>query len=194
MKRWTIAATMLGVALVAFGMAALIYASEEWAEVAFLLSFFVLLFGLLIAVVRRAPGWSGFAIFGLGYFLLVFLLASPATIDVLPTTWLLDRVGVQINKSAAPPSAPTFTPPGVPTLYAAQAAIVQGVRDDVKRETDSKWYYKNIQTPEQYRGANRIYYEEVQHTRRVGHSLFSVVFGLLGALLGRFLAPGRRRE
>ena len=184
-SRWTIAGLMTVVFGVAVGFAALKSPSEAWVRVIWA-SVLVLLVGATIGAARREGGkrafWTGFAVAGWSYAIVCLVpgvsrIAEPR----LPTSAWLERLHPlfcgprfarltlsleQFNSDPLPKHP--FAPVPTVRIVAARAA--------------PRAFVLSWQNP------------TLEHFRRIGHGLFTLIFAALVGLLARWLAQrlGRR--
>lgn len=175
--RFTIGALMGLVALVAVGFAALRSSSPIWASAIFTATIFLLLAGVVGAFAHRGPSrpvWLGFATFGSAYLLGAFWLwPGPNGVKAPPllSKFLIDALE-----------------PG--TVGTSVLTIDPGPVGESSTETPQMYYPPPksgnfvVAAPFPGRVVNLL------HFRRIGHSLTAILFGIAGALLGRFLASG----
>ena len=177
--RVTILGLMVAVLFVAVGLAALRDPSDFWLSVAFSSACAILLVATLLAVRRTGAcraWWVGFALFGWAY-----LVASriPRVEPLLLTTRGLDRAApglfpsrtLDVTRETDPLArAPFFRPDG-----SSRPGVVLGIRGRT-----GELFATQGGVPEQF--------------RPVGHSLLTVVLGLVGALTSRLLAAKDRHR
>ncbi len=190
MNRFSLASLLALVGFIAVGLAALRDASEWVAQAFFTLTLAALAFGLLGTIVRREhAAWIGFSLFGWGYFLAAF--APVLEVEIAPfllTTKAIDTALERLNE--VPPLPPEL---GYPT----------SLRNDVPstKFVEGKWiplspseielvkdYLDKMRTRELHLGQLETSF---QHGRRIGHSMLSLIAGLLGAFAGRLFARER---
>jgi hypothetical protein len=173
-------ATLVGVViLLGIGLAALRSASDVWAAGVFtgtLLFLFVSVLGVTFTRGRRRVFWGGFAIFGWGYSILAL---GPQFADLIGPHLLTSKM-----------------------LMALQEVIPQfriRAGDKVLVKWGNSWYRSTVLSVQNgmyqihYDGyssasdevvpSNRIKVGEPVHFLRIGHSMFGLVFGLLGSAL-----------
>jgi hypothetical protein len=171
---------LLLVGILGVGMAAMRDGSELAARAAFSVMLAALAVALLGAIVLRGTApWVGFALFGGGYATLTFLPVVKAEFQpLLLTTPLLDRLIERIHNVPPDPVIPDFLIPG-------HSPNARGRALTPEEDVVSKDYLAKCRV----RWAR---YEAVKHqidsARLVGHSILALTFGLIGAILGRFLA------
>ncbi len=88
---YSIAGMMIIIFVIAIVSAALKYATELWASVAFFLTFGMLLFSLIGVAFRQGNQrlfWAGFAVFGFGYFILAISTGALGRPHLLTTTFI----------------------------------------------------------------------------------------------------------
>jgi hypothetical protein len=200
MRRFTILNLMGIVLALAVAIAALRNADDSWAGGLLLATpvlLGVVLLGAAYSAGRRRAGRLGFVVFGGGYFALAFLGLSEPNLAKLPTSWLLAFV----HQRVAPPQAFTFT-----TLFTAPAQTGQGriLTTDVSPgpapNTVTTTTTSQIALTGMLNGApggrwkvllpGAANYEAFS---AVGHCLFALLAGLLGAAIARRLQARRER-
>ncbi len=164
MGRISIAGLLGFVAVFAFGLAALVGASNAWVGATFTLSVGLLLTSVLVVILRGRGngGWPGFALFAWGYFFFGYVAAVDA--------WLVpDAVtGWVFSKSNSPPIPPAW-----------MATATPGSR--AMTPEDSAYYV-----------ASEEYNKRSTNAGRIGRWLAVLVFGGAGAVIGVVLALGRQ--
>ena len=168
MGRISIAGVLGSVAVFAIGLAALVNATSVWSGVAFTLTIGLLLASVLATILRgwRRGGWFGFALFGWGYFLIVYTSAF----GLASQAWLLPDSATEWIFSK---SNPTPIPPAELSTY------VPGSQSP---------------TPEAsaYFFAANAHDERAANATNIGRWLSVLLFAEVGAILGVLLARGRR--
>ena len=182
MGRWTVARMLAFVAFVAVGLAAMRQATDLVASLTLWLIYSVLVVTTLVAAFRwrRDGAWLGFAVFGWGYFLPVFVFASQPVVTGLPTSQLL---AAYVFRTTPVPAAP----PGI----------------DFKRDEGNPLqmgsfynpsYPRNLVDLDFPRTAINAFNARVSAAVTVGHLLLTLLLAWVGAILGRWLgrtyAPG----
>jgi uncharacterized membrane protein len=204
MTRFSIIGLMGWILVVAVSLAAMRDANESWASVMVLLVlalFAVSLVGLIYRRGRDQAFWLGFALFGGGYFALAFVpqLTEPI-VAKLVTTQILEYVHSRVVPPR-PPNTVKYRTYAVPvTTYvtsteAAEPGKARVARRTVQPRTTMQMRTVAYQTagpsavvaqgtpsPNQWKvlfpgAANR------QPFLRVGHSLFTLLAGVLGAFV-----------
>ena len=175
MGRISIAGILGLVAALAFGLAAMVVASDAWLGAIFTLTFGGLFVSVLGVLFRgwRGGGWLGFALFGWGYFLL-------ATLGFAEYQNFLPKVAVEwifakANPYPAPPPPPSPLP--VPSL------VQPGDPPMIPQDTT---YQEAV-----YQAAVTKHGERASNAERIGYWLSVQVFALAGAFIGVLFA--RRR-
>jgi hypothetical protein len=192
MKRLTILSLMGLILALAVAIAALRNADDYWAAgmiVATPLLLCVALIGGLCGEERLRDRRLGFAILGGGYFALAFLGLSESNVARLPSTWLL----TYIHRQVAPPQAftvyvTTSSPSTVPPAWAV--ANSNPVTFNVT--TTSQSGPATSAAPSRWKSmlpgaANHETFSIV------GHCLFALMAGLLGAVMARWFRNRRER-
>ena len=167
MGRISIGGVLGFVAVFAIGLAALANATDFWAGATFILMIGMLFASVLGLFLRgwRNGSWLGFALFGWGYLLLGIV---PALGPYAHQRQFSDDASSWIfSKSKLPPVSPP------------QVLITKARRQVVPEVLD----YENAKRQFQHRSAN---------AELIGHWLSTLLFAGVGAVLGVFLAPGRR--
>ena len=172
--RFSLASLMSSVLLIAVACAALRYASELWASVAFTLTV-GLLFGATLCVVFRGGDARafclGFALFGWGYLFIAFGpwfrgKSSPQPPDLL-TSKLLAYAHPELSK--------TVTLPGNGPIRPRFVSVV--LHDSLGL------------------GLGTVLVPAWEHFQQVGHSLVALLIALMGGGLARYIdATHCRRE
>ena len=196
-RHFTLALLMAAVAVIAVGLGAMRAASPLIAQAAFTGASFTLLVGILGSRVRRGePGWAGFSLFGWGYMLFAFVPHIAAYAPGLITASLLDSFAVTLHPDVGPPPPrPAFSaallskysdpsvldvprnfPPNDPDLAALSPADLALMAP----------YHARITAH-----LNAVALMEVRRSSAppIGHCFLALAFGLIGAFLGRTLAP-----
>jgi hypothetical protein len=165
------------------GIAALRFATEVWAGVVFTLALFVLGIAVLGVIYRygaRRAFWSGFALFGWGYMVVCF--APWFRDEVRPylfTTKLQEAAVAMIN----PPQVQTPAGAGDASANGSAYVVIDQAGQGTHGRTHSS--VRNLLAELWGQGVDAHAFE------RICHSLWALLFGLLGALLGRALWIGR---
>jgi hypothetical protein len=200
MRRFTILGLMGLVFGLAVAIATLRNADDTWAGGLLLgiaLFLGVLALGAMFHTDRRREWRLGFAVFGGGYFALAFLGLSEQNLTRLPTSWLL----MYVHQRAAPPQ--TFRvlltslnpgPAGQGTVLTSN--VSSGPTANTITTTTTMKYAltksANVNQPNGWRqllpGAAN--YEAFSV---VGHCLFALLSGLMGAFLALRIAAKRNR-
>jgi hypothetical protein len=177
MSRFTIAQLMAVVIVVGLGFAALRSASVLWASAVFTLTVAVLSTAILGAMARRGRArvtWAGFALFGWIYLGTTFgPWADGNGVKAPPyvTRWVLDYTAERHWDTAridtGLPGEVLFSP--FPTM-----GIGGGM--GAGRVAGPSTPVRFVAPPDAF------------HFRRIGHCLAAIVFGLVGAVCGRFIA------
>jgi hypothetical protein len=179
MRRFTILGLMGLVLGLAVAIAALRNADDLWAGgllLATALLIGVAAIGAFYHTGRRRAGRLGFAVFGGGYFALVFLGLSETNLNRLPTTWLLRYV----SEKAAP------IPIGVTARFDSLVvtATPSGATSFVTNPVPIQIASGTMASPSRWRsmlpGAANSHAFSV-----VGHCLFALLAGLLGIGIAR---------
>src|SRR5262249_20767216 len=162
-----LAPPMAIVLLIGVGLAALHSASVIWSSAAFTLTVAVLSAGVLGAMARRGRArmtWAGFALFGWVYLGTTFgpwAAANGVTAPPYVTRWPLDYWDAQLWSGPGR----TETGPAGEMLFRRVLPPPLGLgRPGLVLAPDSHQF------------------------RRIGHCIASILFGLLGAVLGRLVA------
>lgn len=183
---------LLGLAaFVAAACAALLNASEWWASATCTITLVVLLVAVLRSVFRRGPSrafWLGFAIFGWAYVLLTFWPQSDPTSPCqrhLLTTKLSKWAYFELLPLVrTPPSEPIPLPP-VPRTSGGGATVE--FRDQVRDEFRLAW---DSAVP----AAPQTYYPDYTPFLSIAEWLWTLLLGMLGGILARYLYATRERE
>jgi hypothetical protein len=168
--RFSIASLIAVTLLCGVGLAALYEATLLWASALFTLAMGLLCTALLFTLIgrgRRRATWAGFAIFGGTYLLTTFWLwPGPNGVTAPPyvTEVLIDSY------------QPAWSNASVTVIDSAQSG-----------ETTLDPSMTRIPAP-----PGRVV--NLQHYRRIGHTLAAILCGIVGALMGRSFAADDRRE
>jgi hypothetical protein len=177
--RFTLAQLMAIVIPIGVGLAALRSASVVWTSAVFTLTVLVLSSAVLGAMAFRGRArmtWAGFALFGWIYLATVFGPWSEGH-GVKPppylTRWLLDytltRYWYANRIDTAPPGEVLFPTP----------AFTVGMGGGIS----------GAMTPGQIAGSPApVVFVNMLQFRRIGHCLGAILFGLVGAVVGRAMA------
>ena len=166
MGRISIAGLLGFVVVVAFGLAALVGATNGWVGATFTLTTGLLFASLLGVILRgwRGGGWLGFAVFGWGY----FLLANIPVLGLYQYQRMLPDIAAEWVFLKSNPR-PTLPPPRLVSP-------------------------NSMPTPAEsaYFAAENIHNERFANAGLIAYWLSRVAFAGAGAVLGVFLARGRR--
>ena len=148
--------TLLGlVVFAAIGCAALLNSNQWWASILYMASVLSLLTAVLASIYSHAGKrafWTGFALFGTGYFLLVWKESRSEDAIELPTTLSL--------------------------IYFLKTEHLSS---------------KVLNLSSNYRPTSAIAYKAMDFLR-TGHSLFTLLFGLLGGLIAQHFYSLRQKQ
>jgi hypothetical protein len=164
--RFTLAQLMAVVIFIGFGFAALRSATVHWSSAVFTLTVAVLLAGVLAAMARRGRAriiWAGFALFGWVYLGTAFgpwAAGNGVAAPPYVTRWALDYWDARLWISA----------PGQPT------------RIDTSSPGEMLYPRPGWAT------SPFAFQPDSLHFRRIGHCFAAIIFGCLGATVGRILA------
>lgn len=198
MRRFTILSLMILVLGSAVGIAALRGANEPWASGLLMTTpavFGLALIGGLCGKERSRPARLGFAVLGGGYFALTFLGLSEGNLAKLPTSKLLyfvhERVVGQATYSVVFTAANTNVSNGFVVYQGAQSTSPQGVTS-----TPGDMTFRLVNTAASPATPNpwgsmlpgAANYDAFQ---TVGHCLFALLAGLMGAVIARRFDKGR---
>jgi hypothetical protein len=186
-SRFTVANVLVLIGVLAAGLAAMRDGSDLAAQTVFTLTLASLFVGLLGAIVcRGSAAWAGFALFGWGYMLSACL--SPLKDQIQPrllTTALLAGFSERLQNLPPKPQDPPFQ-------QAGKNGNING------KIVDGQWVPmtpEEIQIHGTYLAESRYYWSQynakgnqIHNSRQIGHLLLSLIFALIGAVLGRFLA------
>lgn len=212
MPRPTIRTALLLIAVFAFFAAACREATEGWAFVAFGGTYLSLLVAAVIGLVRRSGAAIGYAVFGLGYCL---LLSFKPEMPSMPMEWLIEHAVYPLNKNAvlAPGPQPREPLPPVPPVMPFSAGL--GVDDPKARAEERQAQEEYRRQQEQYRKeaaeherrmlafisatASRINWSNLHsasltNSRRIGHTAFALLLGLVGAIIGTGAERGQQLD
>jgi hypothetical protein len=187
-SRFTVANILALIAVLAAGLAAMRDGSDLAARAAFTLMLGALLVGLLGAIVLRGEAaWVGFALFGWVYALATCV--SPIKEEIRPrllTTWLLDDFTERMHNI---PPLPASAPLRVPTVQTGNRArkMVDGrwvTMTPAEAQMQADYLAKINHRWSRYHAKEA----EINNSRQIGHLILSLIFALVGAVLGRILA------
>jgi hypothetical protein len=192
MRRFSILGLMGLVLALAVAIAALRNADEYWAGGSILAT--ALVIGVAAIGAAYSSGWRrarrlGFAVFGGGYFALAFLGLSDRNLAKLPTSWILDY----IHQRVAPPQTFTFTVTGAAPGQMGSGTILMSnvtagpLANTVTTTTTSRLTLaggSNVATANRWKALwpGAANYGDFSV---VGHCLFALLAGLLGAFIAR---------
>ena len=153
------------VTVAAIGSAALANPTDLWASVVFSGTLGLLVVALLVAVARRSAGAIGFALCGGAY--LGLILAPGAATNIVPNL-VTSKVLVEIEPRQRTAVTGTFQPASTPNV---SGNIV--------------WAYTLA-------GASQgLQNWQATPFQRIGHSLFALLFAIVGSVVARWLYGGR---
>jgi hypothetical protein len=202
MRRFTILSLMGLVLVLALAIAALRNANDYWAG-GLLLATPLLLSAALIGAScgegrSRAPR-LGFAVFGGAYFALAFLGLSEGNLAKLPTSWLL----MSIHQRVAPPQTFTYIITGTMSGQTGQGTILSGnaspgpitgpITSTITTTPNAQWISANSPGPGVSQGWKAILPGAANYDAfsAVGHCLFALLAGFLGAVIARWFETRR---
>jgi hypothetical protein len=212
--QFSLASLLIGVFAVAFACAAMRSASDLWASAAFTACVFVLLFSILAVLFLRDSTrafWTGFCLFGVAYLLLVFGPWFSGNVkDHLITSKLL---GYTHKKLATVPSdnagmgvaVGDLDEDGWVDLYVANDTqpnnLYRNVGNGKFVDVSESLAFGTQQADFDADGDLDLYVSNFGATsrrswrnfERIGHSLFALLFGLVGGVLARHLWRTRTR-
>jgi len=180
MKRFTIRTLMAFIVITAVGLAGLRNASTLWAGTLLLATLGLLLTSVLRAIYSAASsraGWLGFSLFGFAYLALVLSPIVPERLTrVLPTSQMLNYVYLQVSP---PPIG--VGGGGMMIIGTGMANAMSGYGSTAVTTPPSpsppSVFWKSL-----FPGAvNQASFSDI------GHCLFALLAGLLGAVLARRL-------
>jgi hypothetical protein len=174
--RFTLAQLMAAVIFIGLGFAALRSASLLWASAVFTLTVAVLSAAILGAMARRGRArmtWAGFALFGWIYFGTTFgPWADGNGVKAPPymTRWVLDYTAVRLLNTnwrvdSGMSGEVLFLPFPTRGIGGGMGGGVPGPPAAVP-----------------------LVPHDAFHFRRIGHCLMAILFGLVGAVMGRLIA------
>ena len=206
--RFSFAGMMGIVVLIAFGCGALRSASDLWASAALTLAVAVLFAGILGVLFRRLDArafWSGFALFGWGYAVLVFGPWLNTNIGPqLVTTKLLGYVHEKLQQTGQAPVSQIAAGRGVALLDYDSDGWADLYVANAWSAPDSS--FTNVASSQNtlYRNLGNGRFVNItavangpvpgspwENFQRVGHSLLALFFGLIGGMLARYFYAAR---
>jgi hypothetical protein len=193
MRRFTILSLMGLVLVLALAIAALRNANDHWAGGLLLatpLLLCVALIGASCGQRRSRARRLGFAIFGCAYFALAFIGLSEGNLAKLPTSWLL----ISIHQRVAPPQAFTYIITGSISGQTGQGTVLLGngspgpMSNTITATPNARWVAANPPGPAFAQGWKAILPGAANYDAfsTVGHCLFALLAGLLGAVIARW--------
>ena len=192
MRRFTILSLMGLVLVLALAIAALRNANDYWAG-GLLLTTPLLLCGALVGAScgegRSRARRLGFAVFGWAYFALAFLGLSEGNLAKLPTSWLL----ISIHQRVAPLQTFTYTVTGTMSGQMGQGTVFVSsgspgpMANTLTATPNARWVAANPPGPAVAQGWKAILPGAANYDAfsTVGHCLFALLAGLLGAVIAR---------
>jgi hypothetical protein len=199
MRRFSIAGLMAVVLVCGVAVAALRNASEIWAGILLLLTLGLLAAALLGVAYRREAGragWIGFALFGWGYLTLAFgPWFAEQVRPQLPTTRLLDYVHGKVVESTEANATFSVVLPAQNQVMTGSATTTTAKNVFVLTASTggsqaARVTASSFSQPFRLLFAGAGNYEPFQ---RVGHCLFALLAGLVGAIVARRFHAGLRR-
>jgi hypothetical protein len=200
MRTYSILSLMGLVLALAVSIAALRNADDHWAGgllLATLTLLCVALIGGLCGAERSRAGRLGFAIFGGGYFALAFLGLSEGNLARLPTSKLLRYVHERVA-----PTTVTFTLTGTALRGAGSGTIIldSSMSGIPSSSAVTTFTATNLAAAGPADPATVNVWKQLlpgaagyEPFSAVGHCLFALLAGLVGALLARRFEKGRER-
>jgi hypothetical protein len=198
--RVSIAGLLVGIALLGVSLAALLHPSPLWGSVFYSLTLGTLTIFLLAAIFKRGPSqafWIGFCSCGWAYFLAIFgpdpiaqlgpNLVTTAILDIsYPFTIPREEVGA--SRISAPPYPTSLRTSTARTARGGGTIILAGAFGgnppatfptpwEVWTKPDRMTSFNNSTSPKMY--------------RRIGHSIFCLLFASLGGFMARRFHEGR---
>jgi hypothetical protein len=180
--RISIVGSMVAICLIAIGIAALRDANERWTGALLLITLAVLAcsaFGLAYHRGAARASWFGFAVFGWGYLSLTFGPYSPRDVRLmLPTTQALVHLHARLRpggRSVLTTVIPPTGKSGMMDVFFQEAKLTSEPLIPSPSPAGSYVYMERMASV----GDN------FDHFLRVGHCLFALLAGLLGALIAR---------
>jgi hypothetical protein len=183
LRRFRLSELLGFVAVIAAGLAAMRDGPPTVLCATYTLTFVVILIALFAgwASPEPRPGCRGFAFFGGAYFLISFIPALQTTIGrELPTAELFQSIGLRFHRP--PPDPPSLTSRFRPMYTTIQTAL------ELSRHTP------HDPAIDAYVYSYRVYMKRVQNAKPIADLLLCWVFGMMGFVLGRFLAFRRQPE
>ncbi len=201
--RVSIAGLLAGIGLVGITLAALINPSRLWGNFFYTLTIGTLLIAVLGAIYGRGPTRAfrvGFATCGLAYFLAIWGPSPISNVgDDLVTPGILDIL-YPLTLPKADPQPPTAGPapgmPGVPSRVRTSQSgggmtVLVGAFGGGGAVAPSQTAWEEWTEPVR----NMLFGKPVSGSfRRIGHSIFCLLFALLGGILTRRFQQERERS
>jgi hypothetical protein len=168
--RFSIKTLLAATALVAASISGLLYANAVWAACFYTGAALVVVIGVTAALVRRGPTqayWVGFALFGAGY---LFLSTTAEGSGRVRRDAITIRLEPQLATARFLSWAHQYMPAVDETSPRPQGAASQQVPFGL-----------------QPAAANNFGPQRRRHFVQIGHSLFTLLFALVGGSIGRSL-------
>lgn len=193
MTRVPLAMLMALIGALALELAAMRLASPLATAAAFNLTLFLLLVGLLGAIVRRGEGsWTGFALFGWSYACFSYAPALLENTPNLMTDFLLDDLAATIHPVPGPaPAVPMLNVRFLSEIgdLSNLATYRPGMRSrPYLSSAENKALDAYLDQLDLHHMAISAAGERRNRAVRVGQALFILIFGMIGAILGMLLA------
>jgi hypothetical protein len=195
MRRFSIRSLMAFVLVSAIGLAALRNASDLWAGMMLLLALAIVGTALMAAVILRGQerhGWAGFAFFGGGYLALAF---APGLSDTsrhqLGTTFILNGIYSRMMRGTSQNAG------DLPSLRTERERLTEKLREAAvaaRTGNDPAVMAAKRAIGMLNRQIDAISGANYDQFERVGHSLFALLAGLLGGMIGLWLYGRRERN
>ncbi len=201
-SRFSLAILMAFIGVIAVGLGGMRVGSSAAVKVAFSITLLALLVGLLGAIVRRGDGpWAGFSVFGWAYALLTFLPALNVEFGSrLPVADLLAMLDASLHPDPGPgPAFPKFN-----TQFMSMIGSESNIQFMNRQNSPTKL---SLLSPAELTSFDAYQPQYQSHIRRsmatqvargnakaIGDALFTLAFGLVGAVVGRALERPRRPD
>ena len=193
-SRLSLATLMALVGALALELAAMRAATPSSAIASFNLTLFLLLVGMVGALVRRGEaGWTGFAVFGWCFAVFSFIPAFDQLTPGLPTTpWLNDLATSLHPVEGSRPGPPMLNPRFLEEVgdLSNLASFRPGMRGrDNLSPSEEIALDAYLDRNDDYQAAAEAAARRRVHSTQVGRSLSILAFAIVGAVVGKLIAP-----
>jgi hypothetical protein len=187
MRRFTVTNLLVLIALVGVGLGAMRDGSEWTTKAVYTLTLLALLVGLLGAIVRRQrAAWVGFALFGWTYAAVV--LIPPVKTELQPYLLATSLMDQAVDRLLNLPPSPGELPKS-PIMYEVNGKLTEASKvafDEWNRMVQE--YNKAAISRSSITFPPRA---RIDYAKPIGNLFLALIFGFVGAILGRFMASWR---